>query len=174
MTVKRAKVIVDGHEKGTVSKKFVKAVDAGQINVNIGSRVMPWGIYAVAIKRAIAGDELERRTAAPGTARRHLPPNRADYTSRMVTALEIKSRSFTPSGSPRRWNSASSADLINADLHPPREGSAAPAGSISRSAGRALHPTFAIIVNTVTLARGDGASGVRSERRGWRERFALR
>jgi hypothetical protein len=35
---------------------------------------------AVAIERAIAAGELEKRTAAPRETRRHLPPNRAEYT----------------------------------------------------------------------------------------------
>jgi hypothetical protein len=37
-------------------------------------------MYAVAIERAIAAGELEKRTAAPRETRRHLPPNRAEYT----------------------------------------------------------------------------------------------
>jgi hypothetical protein len=88
-----------------------------------------------------ASGNIDRRTAAPGMARRRLPPNRADHTQPNGDYLEVWPRSFTLSGSHQRGaqtnrggqiSEAGTArarrDLINAGPRGGPEGSVAPAG----------------------------------------------
>jgi hypothetical protein len=97
-----------------------------------------------------ASRNIDRRTAAPGMARRRLPPNRADHTqpngdhpggmaeelyAKWVTSARRADESRRPDQ--RGGNSASAWDLINAGPRGGPRGSAAPAGPISQSyAGR--------------------------------------
>jgi len=71
------------------------------------------GIPAVAIERAIAAGKLERRTAAPRATRRHLPPNRADYTQpngdrpeHITAAASAKRDTVSP------WNQIGAFELM--------------------------------------------------------------